>query len=967
MWTGIISPFGDNSAFLNQQGLWIPISSAVSQPLGQVVYGTGSGLTSSPNLIFTGTELDILGKTKTTNFQLTSGAVNNYILQSDASGNGTWVAVSSIIPTTTVSNTSSVNSLTTTVNTITSSAVNIINSNALTQSGASITSSLNGVSASVSPSLTGDVSGNLNSTSVDKIKSTPVVITSLVNTDILQYNGTNWVNVLPASIIPSTTNVLSLSTNILTSTVNGITATANSVSGVSNSSSTNTLTTTVNGIIGTSVNIVNSNSITQSGASITSAVNGVTSSVSPAITGDVSGNLNSTSVDKLKGKSLVITSLVNNDILKYNGTNWINVASSSIIPSTTNTLSLSGNTLTSTVNGVVATSNSVSGVSNTSSTNSLSTTVNGVTSTTVPIINTNVLSLSGNNLTSSINGIASSAQSLSSLGLTGDANGSLSATTVDKLKGVSMVFTSLATNNLIQYNGTNWVNVTPSSIIPTTTNTLSLSTNTLTSTVNGTVATSNAVSGVSNTSSVNNLSTTVNGVTGSNVNIINSVSNSSSTNTLTTTINGVAGTGVNLVNSNAVAWTQAGGLSNTTNGVAATLGIASGTIAQSIGYNASGVVVYGTAGGSTSPGGSNTQVQYNNSGAFGGSANFTFDGTTTVLKAVASTSASIPFKVVDSSSNNILYIQGDTNVNIGTATATSSLLYLKKNFGAAHDNFTIANGEFGNILFRIRDNKTSVASTIGTIFFGSMVQDQTNPTTEQFDIGGYGLGTTYGDGTLNSVLLNNNGNVGDGQGTIVMAKASNFYVNQQTTKQFKIDSKGNFGFNQLTFGTSSQGVLAVATTTAPSTSPSGCFQMYSSLRGGTSAKNGLTVRAEDGTQHILSDFSGIGTTSPTSTLSVNGSISGAYVSKTGTYTVTASDYAIEATSGTFTITLPTAIGITGRMYIITNSGSGIVTLGTTSSQTFVNVATTPTTLSLVQYTCVTIMSNGANWIRTANI
>lgn len=33
-----------------------------------------------------------------------------------------------------------------------------------------------------------------------------------------------------------------------------------------------------------------------------------------------------------------------------------------------------------------------------------------------------------------------------------------------------------------------------------------------------------------------------------------------------------------------------------------------------------------TAGGANNPGGSNTQVQYNNAGAFGGSANFTFDG-----------------------------------------------------------------------------------------------------------------------------------------------------------------------------------------------------------------------------------------------------------------------------------------------------------------------------------------------------
>jgi Chaperone of endosialidase len=35
--------------------------------------------------------LDIVGKTKTTTFQLTNGATNGYVLQSDASGNGTWV------------------------------------------------------------------------------------------------------------------------------------------------------------------------------------------------------------------------------------------------------------------------------------------------------------------------------------------------------------------------------------------------------------------------------------------------------------------------------------------------------------------------------------------------------------------------------------------------------------------------------------------------------------------------------------------------------------------------------------------------------------------------------------------------------------------------------------------------------------------------------------------------------------
>tara|TARA_Y100001937_G_scaffold127537_1_gene200091 strand:+ start:436 stop:1209 length:774 start_codon:yes stop_codon:yes gene_type:complete len=47
-------------------------------------------------------------------------------------------------------------------------------------------------------------------------------------------------------------------------------------------------------------------------------------------------------------------------------------------------------------------------------------------------------------------------------------------------------------------------------------------------------------------------------------------------------------------------------------------------------------------GGSTSPGGSNTQVQFNNSGSFGGSANFTFDGTNiTVAGTVSAVSSAV--------------------------------------------------------------------------------------------------------------------------------------------------------------------------------------------------------------------------------------------------------------------------------------------------------------------------------------
>jgi len=111
-------------------------------------------------------------------------------------------------------------------------------------------------------------------------------------------------------------------------------------------------------------------------------------------------------------------------------------------------------------------------------------------------------------------------------------NGGISITTLQMTSG--------GTNGYIlksdaSGNGT-WVS--PSSIG--TTNTLVLSTNTLTSTVNGVAATTSAVSGVSNASSVNTLTTTVNGLASSGAPIINSNALGLSGTSLTATINGVA-------------------------------------------------------------------------------------------------------------------------------------------------------------------------------------------------------------------------------------------------------------------------------------------------------------------------------------------------------------------------------------------------------------------------------------------
>lgn len=90
------------------------------------------------------------------------------------------------------------------------------------------------------------------------------------------------------------------------------------------------------------------------------------------------------------------------------------------------------------------------------------------------------------------------------------------------------------------------------------------------------------------------------------------------------------------------------------------------------------------------------------------------------------------------------------------------------------------------------------------------------------------------------------------------------------------------------------------------------------------------------------------------------SLFSAYTAVTSTYPITSLDETINCTSGTFTVTLPTAVGVTGKVYNIKNSGTGSITVATTSSQTI--DGNTSGTLVLTQYDNLTVLSNGANWI-----
>jgi hypothetical protein len=98
--------------------------------------------------------------------------------------------------------------------------------------------------------------------------------------------------------------------------------------------------------------------------------------------------------------------------------------------------------------------------------------------------------------------------------------------------------------------------------------------------------------------------------------------------------------------------------------------------------------------------------------------------------------------------------------------------------------------------------------------------------------------------------------------------------------------------------------------------------------------------------------------STTGVLSTTGVFIGRYVAETANYAVQPSDYQIECTANTFTVTLPTAVGVTGQEYSIKNSGTGTITVATNSAQTIDGNLTQ----TLMQWDNLQVMSNGANWM-----
>jgi hypothetical protein len=131
----------------------------------------------------------------------------------------------------------------------------------------------------------------------------------------------------------------------------------------------------------------------------------------------------------------------------------------------------------------------------------------------------------------------------------------------------------------------------------------------------------------------------------------------------------------------------------------------------------------------------------------------------------------------------------------------------------------------------------------------------------------------------------------------------------------------------------------------------------------TLGTNGTFKINEDGGTTIATIKSdgkvGIGTDDPKSTLDVAGSVSVSYAGG-GSITLDESHY-VYGTQDQAVTTLPTAVGIEGRVYIIKMVTTGTATVQTSNNEN-IDVAGTTSYSLTAQGKYVRLISNGAAWL-----
>lgn len=214
-------------------------------------------------------------------------------------------------------------------------------------------------------------------------------------------------------------------------------------------------------------------------------------------------------------------------------------------------------------------------------------------------------------------------------------------------------------------------------------------------------------------------------------------------------------------------------------------------------------------------------------------------------------------------------------------------------------------------------------------------------------------------------LVNGSGTVNvNTSGTVTLPNATDTLVGKATTDTLtnKSISGSTNTITNVSLTTGVTGTLPISSGGTNATTANAGFNNLSPMTTGGDliygGASGVATRLANGSSgQVLT--SGGGTAAPTWTTNTPGNYT--VTSQSTTYSVLTTDQIIlVSASSAWTATLPTAVGVTGKVYtfIKTDSNTNVITIGTTSSQTIDGVTTKTIATPHERWVLV---SDGSNW------
>ncbi len=326
---------------------------------------------------------------------------------------------------------------------------------------------------------------------------------------------------------------------------------------------------------------------------------------------------------------------------------------------------------------------------------------------------------------------------------------------------------------------------------------------------------------------------------------------------------------------------------------------------------------------------------------------------------IGTSTPSKPLDIVQNLSNNgLMKLQNTSTTGYSSLDIWSNTTQVGNigfsNSGASYPNaFYLATNTTNSMVFATNNaERLRIDGSTGNVAIGTPTFNVANP--EQFVVD---AGTTtsvnaiVGKGSINNYLQLNiqNTSSGTSASSDVVATANN---GDETTNFVDMGINGGGNTNNIMGGANDAYLYNLGQNFLIGTGTAAKSLVF--LTGGSVQSTNEKMRI-DGSGNV-----GIGTNTPTSTLSVAGSQSVSYRNGTGAYTVLNTDYVIINTGGsTPTWTLPLASSYAGRVYRLINHGTTSVTLS--QAVTTANGTTSTTLVNTAGSNTYEIISDGSVW------